>query len=115
MGFFAVLSNNTRGTYPNFISAILFSVDGKIDYIYNPNGSYNTLIVPFLSTNSLSQNINTFIQAINNPFLWMVNIPAVPALPVAVSPAAYPYFLRRVGLLCLVLIVAVLGLLLPVI
>ena len=56
---------------------VYFSVDGKSGNILN--GSYATVTVPLLSTDSISQFINKFINAIDNPFEWKFTVNSVPA------------------------------------
>lgn len=78
---------NTRGNYaytqgfssstPSAIS-IQFSVDGNISAIQG--GSVATVTIPFLSSNTLKQNVQVFLNTINTKFQYTITVPALPAL-----------------------------------
>ena len=78
---------NTRGNYayaqgisnptPSAVS-IQFSVDGNISAIQG--GSVATVTVPFLSSNTLKQNVQVFLNTINTKFQYTITVPAFPAL-----------------------------------
>ena len=55
---------------------IAFSVDGVVE---NYSGSEQTVIVPFISTDTLTKNLQVFETTINNPFEWTITFVTVPA------------------------------------
>jgi hypothetical protein len=85
--FSAFPSNSARGGYttppgpsPNLSqNAILFSVDGNMATPIG-GGSQYTATAPFLTSKTLYQNIQTFINTVNNPFRYTITVPALPAL-----------------------------------
>lgn len=84
---FATFANNVRqplGSGSDSVNQlILFSVDGAYDGIprldQNPGITFaNSYIVPFLTENSILQNIQIFCRTIANPFAWTVTVNVVP-------------------------------------
>lgn len=84
---FAALSNNFRGNYTSYTPpsrtnspmCILFSVDGVINNGLPAEGTQAQITVPFLSTLSLAQNVQVFINNVNNPFVYTITVGALPA------------------------------------
>ncbi len=78
-------TNSARGGYrasrTPLISAysIFISVDGGLSpSISPPYATQKNVIVPFISSQSLQQNIRTFINTVNTPYQYTVYIPAIP-------------------------------------
>lgn len=84
---FATFANNVRqplGAGSDSVNQlILFSVDGASDGIprldQNPGITFaNSYVVPFLSANTILQNIDVFCRFIANPFTWTITVNVVP-------------------------------------
>jgi len=82
---FGTISNNVRGNYTQISPlagpvassfAINFSVNGAINTL--AGGINTTVIVPFFSSNTLSQNIQIFAKTIATPFVWTITFTAAP-------------------------------------
>lgn len=84
---FATFTNNTRAPLPGNFSVnqmVLFSVDGVYYGVPGIIGiqsitSSNTYIVPFKSTDSILQNIKTFVDYLSNPFVFTIKVNTAPA------------------------------------
>lgn len=81
VGNYLSSTSTGRPSPPSSPMCIKISVDGKINDAL-PNGGIvgteQTAIVPFLSSNSLAQNLQVFLNTVNNPFQWTVTFNAAP-------------------------------------
>lgn len=84
---FSTFANNNR--QPSLFltnQQIVFSLDGKFNEVYAGGTAVplyvvtfaNRYVVPFLSKNTIKQNIKVFCDTIANPFTWTILVNSVP-------------------------------------
>lgn len=101
---FASFTSNTRGTYGGGDDGSNFSTS-PISVVFSVDGSYTELlgasqvhvVIPFLTRNTLAQNIITFIRKLANPFIYTIVFTGIPTageyLTVSDGTATYtPWF-----------------------